>query len=83
MKNQDLYELCKVVRKTRKRFVVSYVDTFSSKCMFTCSRFYAQSLVKELMPLKLDLSVNPNTDDQTYEVTDEVSATIIQRQRHR
>ena len=77
----DLYKLRKVIRKTRKRFVVSYVDTFSSKFMFTCPKFYAQSLVKEFMPWKLDMSVNPNTDEQTYEETDEDSATIIQRHR--
>ena len=33
------------------------------------------------MPWILDTSVNPNTDEQTYEVTDEDSATIIQRHR--
>ena len=33
------------------------------------------------MPWKLDMSVNPNTDEQTYEETDEDSATIIQRNR--
>ena len=78
---QDLYELRKVIRKSRKRFVVSYFDKFPSKCMFTCPKFYAQSLVKEFMPWKLDMSVNPNPDEPTYEVTDEVSAAIIQRHR--
>ena len=30
------------------------------------------------MPSKPEISVNPNTDEQTYEVTDEDSDTIIQ-----
>ena len=34
------------------------------------------------MPWKLDMSVNPNTDEQTYEGTNEVSAPSIQRHRN-
>ena len=44
----DLDNLLKAIKQVRKRFVVSYVDTFSSKFMFTCPKFYAQSLLKKL-----------------------------------
>ena len=33
------------------------------------------------MPWKLDESINPNDDDQTYESIDEASVSIIQRHR--
>ena len=46
----DLDKLLKAVRQARKRFVISYVDKFSSKFMFTCPKFYAQSLLNEFMP---------------------------------
>jgi hypothetical protein len=76
---EDLDNLLKAIKQVRKRFIISYVDKFSSKFMFTCPKFYAQSLLNEFMPWKLDASINPNDDDQTYETTEEVSESIIQR----
>ena len=49
--------------------------------MFTCRKFYAKSLLNEFMPWKLDESINPNDDDQTYETSVEDKDSIIQRHR--
>ena len=38
--------LNKAVRRIQKSFVISYVDKFSSKFMFTCPKFYAQTLLR-------------------------------------
>ena len=58
----------KAIRTLRKKFVITYVDKFSTKFMFTCPKLYALTLLKEFMPWTLTNPELGNDELKTYEL---------------